>query len=90
MRALVCCRLAGSCARVSYLPCPLVKEASLCPYWDMFTRLFLLSKLKFSFFLPRELLREEHSLNVLGPEIKERRGITVLHIYYVERFLEYK
>ena len=30
------------------------------------------------------------SLNVLGPDIKERRWITVLHIYYVERFLEYK
>ena len=30
------------------------------------------------------------SLNVLGPEVKERRWITVLHIYYVERFLEYK
>ena len=30
------------------------------------------------------------SLNVLGPDIKERRRITVLHIYYVERFLEYK
>ena len=26
------CVVAGSCARVGYLPCPLVKEASLCPY----------------------------------------------------------
>ena len=44
MAALVvedCGYVAGSCARVGYLPCMLVEAASLCPYWDMFTLLVL-------------------------------------------------
>jgi hypothetical protein len=38
------CVVAGSCARVGYLPCPLVEQASQCPYWDMFMLLFLISR----------------------------------------------
>ena len=53
MAALVvedCGYVAGSCARVGYLPCMLVEAASLCPYWNKFMLSFLILKIKKFFF----------------------------------------
>ena len=81
--------VAGSCARVSYLPCPLVEQASLCPYWDMFTLLVL--DFEYIFFLLFDIFvrtPQGRSLsNVSWPNELERRCITVLHFIHVERFL---
>ena len=55
MAALVvedCGYVAGSCARVGYLPCMLVEAASLCPYWNKFMLSFLILKIKKIFFFP--------------------------------------
>ena len=57
MAALVvedCGYVAGSCARVGYLPCMLVEAASLCPYWNKFMLSFLILKIKKFFFPFRE------------------------------------
>ena len=52
MVVLVLLTVADSCARVSYLPCPLAEKASLCPHWAIFVLLFLISIIKISFSLP--------------------------------------
>jgi hypothetical protein len=49
-----CGYVAGSCARVGYLPCMLVEAASLCPYWNKFMLSFLILKIKKFFFPFRE------------------------------------
>ena len=49
MVVLVLLTVADSCARVGYLPCPLVEKASLCPHWAIFVLLFLISIIKFLF-----------------------------------------
>ena len=73
--------MASSCAMVGYLPCQLVEQASLCPYWCLIILLILILKIKISSFPSVRTPQGRVSLNVLGPEVKERRWITVLHIY---------